>query len=175
MFTKNYIIIKAQYLNRFNTAWKSDALLNLITLANGNKFTGMKDDSYAMGAMYAICNIRASGAGRISVQGIFIDVGTSDVEATPDDYALKSPSLELTASNHTAVLPNNGIDGLIINRIFSNNTDSDITIKEVGLYQNIPFSGRKGTDSICLLAREVLSDPITLTPNQSRQFTFSIK
>mgnify|MGYP004496559665 CR=1 FL=1 len=175
MFTKNYIIIKAQYLNRFNSEWKSDILLNLITLANGNLFTGVGDDTYPMSAMYTISNIRASGAGQMYATGIFIDVGTSDIEATSDDYALKSPSLELTASNHTAVLPNNGIDGIIINRTFSNKTDSDITIKEVGLYQNIPYYRRTGTDSIALLAREVLSNPITLKPNQSRQFTFSIK
>lgn len=175
MFTKNYTIIKAQYLNRYNSKWNSDALLNLITLANGNLFTGSGDDTYSMGAMYAISNIRATGSDSMYAQGIFIDVGSNGTEATLNDYALINPLLALTASDHIVGLPNNGIDGIIINRTFSNNTDSDVTIKEIGLYQNIPYYQRTGTDAITLLAREVLSEPITLKPNESRQFTFSIK
>lgn len=100
-------------------------------------------------------------------QGCEIYLGTGNVTPTIDDYKLSGELVTgLTSQPQNTTANNNSIT---FSAIATNNTESPVTIKEIGLggYYNSP---------VCafLLTRDVLTTPVTLNTGDSKTFSITI-
>lgn len=106
--------------------------------------------------------------------GIRLLLGSGSTPATPDDVNLESTISAYQVVSQTHQL-NNGYGSTIltINRLVKNNTESDISISEMGLFTTASYYGY-GSGAAFLLAREVLPEPVTLHPGEKHTFTMTI-
>ena len=93
----------------------------------------------------------------------YIAVGSGNTAPTPNDVSLEN---EITTLNNSGNILNNNENGITYTAILTNNTSSDITIKEYGLYV---YSG-----SYKMLTRTVLNNYITLEAGESITITINI-
>lgn len=101
-------------------------------------------------------------------------VGTSDTPPTVDDIKLGN-QIQLTHINDSCSM----IDGVIsLIREFQNNTESEVTIKEVGLYV---ISGNTGSSTstfenlfIFLVGRNILQTPVTIPIGDIASFQYRV-
>ena len=101
-------------------------------------------------------------------------VGTSDTPPTVNDIKLGN-QIQLTHINDSCSM----IDGVIsLIREFQNNTESEVTIKEVGLYV---ISGNTGSSSssfenlfIFLVGRNILQTPVTIPIGDIASFQYRV-
>lgn len=106
--------------------------------------------------------------GNFSFQGCEIYLGTGNVTPTIDDYKLSGELVTgLTSQSKSTTANNNSIT---FSATAINNTESPVTIKEIGLggyYPGtIPF--------VVLLTRDVLATPVTLNTGDSKTFSITI-
>lgn len=124
-----------------------------------------------------LCSICTSGTsydstsistGTFSFSGCKIYLGTGNVTPTIDDYKLSGELVTgLTSQEQDTTANNNSIT---FSAIATNNTESPVTIKEIGL-------GGYTTGSIAcviLLTRDVLATPVTLNTGDSKTFSITI-
>lgn len=99
-----------------------------------------------------------------------IFVGTGTDEVTADDYKLSNAAA--LSSTSAECVGSNGVYNTI--RTFVNDTEEDITITEAGLYvvNNCHYSST--TCYPVLIAREVLSSPVTIGVGETYTFTYTI-
>lgn len=101
-----------------------------------------------------------------SNQNGYIAIGSGNTAPTINDVSLES---EITGLNNIGNFVNNGVNGLTISATITNVTNSDITIKEYGLY------GYQSVDSKwTMLTRTVLDSPITLEAGEIATITINI-
>lgn len=122
------------------------------------------------------CNICTSGtyydstkipSGNFNFQECKIYLGTGNVTPTIDDYKLSGELVTgLTSQGKSTTANNNSIT---FSAIATNNTESPVTIKEIGLggYFNNP-------ECAFLLTRDVLATPVTLNTGDSKTFSITI-
>ena len=123
------------------------------------------------------CNICTSGTNynNTSITSRYFDftgceiyLGTGNVTPTIDDYKLSGELVTgLTSQEKSTTATNNSIT---FSAIATNNTESPVTIKEIGLggyYDN-------GTFFAILLTRDVLATPVTLNTGDSKTFSITI-
>lgn len=105
--------------------------------------------------------------GSVIFSGCEIYLGTGNVTPTIDDYKLSGELVtSLTSQGQSTTANNNSIT---FSAIATNNTESPVTIKEIGLggyYTNPPF--------VLLLTRDVLATPVTLNTGDSKRFSITI-
>jgi len=110
-----------------------------------------------------------AGSGNSSY-GIVVGSGTTAVDIC-NDYALENKlELDYSAVTVNATSCGSGVIEVSIYREITNNTGSDVTINEVGLYC-------LGTDEYqqhCI-DRTVLVEPVTLEPEQTMKVTYKLK
>lgn len=100
--------------------------------------------------------------------GCKIYLGTGNVTPTIDDYKLSGELVTgLTSQGQSTTANNNSIT---FSAIATNNTESPVTIKEIGL------GGYNTGSSACvfLLTRDVLPTPVTLNTGDSKRFSITI-
>lgn len=134
-------------------------------------------DSPRIYGLSAICGI-CTGAdmydstsitnGEFSFAGCQIYLGTGNVTPTIDDYKLSGELVTgLTSQEKNTTANNNSIT---FSAIATNNTESPVTIKEIGLGGYEP-----GTQPfVVLLTRDVLATPVTLNTGDSKTFSITI-
>lgn len=100
-------------------------------------------------------------------QGCEIYLGTGNVTPTIGDYKLSGELITgLTSQQQNTSATNNSIT---FSAIATNNTESPVTIKEIGLggyYTNKSI--------VVLLTRDVLATPVTLNTGDSKRFSITI-
>lgn len=105
--------------------------------------------------------------GNFNFTGCEIYLGTGNVTPTIDDYKLSGELVTgLTPQEQSTTANNNSIT---FSAIATNNTESPVTIKEIGLggyYKNIAC--------VFLLTRDVLATPVTLNTGDSKRFSITI-
>lgn len=124
------------------------------------------------------CNICTSGTDydstsnptvNFAFQGCEIYLGTGNVTPTIGDYKLSGELITgLTSQQQNTSATNNSIT---FSAIATNNTESPVTIKEIGLggyYTN------KSVVVVILLTRDVLATPVTLNTGDSKRFSITI-
>lgn len=96
-----------------------------------------------------------------------IYLGTGNVTPTIDDYKLSGELVTGLTSQEQSTTANN--NSITFSAIATNNTESPVTIKEIGLggYVNSP-------DCVFLLTRDVLATPVTLNTGDSKRFSITI-
>lgn len=123
------------------------------------------------------CSICTSGTiydstgittGSFSFKGCEIYLGTGNVTPTIDDYKLSGELVTgLTSQKQSTTANNNSIT---FSAIATNNTESPVTIKEIGLGGYDTGS----TACVTLLTRDVLATPVTLNTGDSKTFSITI-
>jgi len=102
--------------------------------------------------------------------GIVVGSGTTAVDIC-NDYALENKlELDYGATTVNATTCGSGIIEVSIYREITNNSGSEVTINEVGLY-----SAGSGTDRIHCIDRTVLVEPVTLQNEQTMKITYKLK
>lgn len=122
------------------------------------------------------CNICTSGtnynstdtpAGNFAFRECEIYLGTGNVTPTIDDYKLSGELITgLTSQSQSTSATNNSIT---FSAIATNNTESPVTIKEIGL-----GGDTTGFKAVFLLTRDVLATPVTLNTGDSKTFSITI-
>ena len=95
-----------------------------------------------------------------------IRLGSGVTEPTESDFKLSSAITGLTLVGSTK-FNRNDTSILTVVSVYKNNTDSDITVNEIGLM----FSNT----STYLLGREVLDSPVTIKAGETYTFTVIVK
>lgn len=107
-------------------------------------------------------------SGNFSFSGCEIYLGTGNVTPTIDDYKLSGELVTgLTSQGQDTTANNNSIT---FSAIATNNTESPVTIKEIGLGGY--FTG--STPFVVLLTRDVLATPVTINTGDSKTFSITI-
>lgn len=107
-------------------------------------------------------------ASNIIFSGCEIYLGTGNVTPTIDDYKLSGELVTgLTSQKQSTTADNNSIT---FSAIATNNTESPVTIKEIGLGGYIDGN----TPCAVLLTRDVLATPVTLNVGDSKRFSITI-
>lgn len=107
-------------------------------------------------------------AGNFNFAGCEIYLGTGNVTPTIDDYKLSGELITSLISQDQSTTANN--NSITFSAIATNNTESPVTIKEIGL-------GGYSSGSILfvvLLTRDVLATPVTLNTGDSKTFSITI-
>lgn len=130
-----------------------------------------------IGGLSSICNICTSGTvydstsvptGTSSFTGCKIYLGTGNVTPTIDDYKLSGELVTGLTSQEKSTTANN--NSITFSAIATNNTESPVTIKEIGLggyHSSSPLF-------VVLLTRDVLATPVTLNTGDSKTFSITI-
>lgn len=107
-------------------------------------------------------------SGGIVFQGCKIYLGTGDLTPTIDDYKLSGTLVTGLTSQEQSTTANN--NSITFSAIATNNTESPVTIKEIGL------GGYTTGNNACalLLTRDVLATPVTLNTGDSKRFSITI-
>lgn len=123
------------------------------------------------------CNICTSGTNYDSTSiitvsfnfiGCEIYLGTGNVTPTIDDYKLSGELVTGLNSQQQGTTANN--NSITFSAIATNNTESPVTIKEIGLGGY--FTG--SNPFVVLLTRDVLATPVTLNTGDSKTFSITI-
>lgn len=101
----------------------------------------------------------------------FIRVGTGTTEATEDDYKLETYATGLTCDSVVTAIGSNNTK--TYTATFSNTTDSDITVTEIGFFTNCYYRTSVENDNF-LLDRIVLTTPITIPAGESKAITYEL-
>ena len=111
----------------------------------------------------------------LSATTVGFSVGSGDTAATEDDYQLENTITSgLTAQvNRVAEFDNTGNPFLRYDIMLTNNTASDITVREIGYKQNIACSDTQGgtgtTNRVCLIDRTVLAEDVVIAASGGYQ------
>lgn len=130
-----------------------------------------------IGGLYSNCNICKSDTyynsttvttSNVSFAGCEIYLGTGNVTPTIGDYKLSGELITgLTSQKQSTTATNNSIT---FSAIATNNTESPVTIKEIGLGGYFSGTG----PFVVLLTRDVLATPVTLNVGDSKTFSITI-
>lgn len=134
-------------------------------------------DSPVIAGVGSSCNICTSGTnydstsittGNLNFQACEIYLGTGNVTPTIDDYKLSGELITSLVSQELKTTANN--NSITFSAIATNNTESPVTIKELGL----GGYNTGTTPSVVLLTRDVLATPVTLNTGDSKTFSITI-
>lgn len=105
--------------------------------------------------------------------GFTLFIGTGDTAVSSSDYCLNSPiALEVQAAACTVQGEYN--EKIVTSRTFRNNTEAEVTIKEVGLYIFQTKIGRSCQQPHVMIGRKVLETPVVIPVNDSYTFNYTI-
>lgn len=106
--------------------------------------------------------------GIFNFSGCQIYLGAGNVTPTIDDYKLSGELVTGLTSQEKSTTANN--NSITFSAIATNNTESPVTIKEIGL------GGYHAGSNACviLLTRDVLATPVTLNTGDSKTFSITI-
>lgn len=125
----------------------------------------------------SVCNICTSSSPydstgvtttQLVFQGSEIYLGTGNVTPTIDDYKLSGELVTGLTSQGKGTTANN--NSITFSAIATNNTESPVTIKEIGLGGYCTGT----TPCVVLLTRDVLATPVTLNAGDSKTFSITI-
>lgn len=105
---------------------------------------------------------------RFSFSACEIYLGTGNVTPTIGDYKLSGELITGLTSQEQSTTANN--NSITFSAIATNNTESPVTIKEIGLGGYNTGS----TGCVVLLTRDVLPTPVTLNTGDSKRFSITI-
>lgn len=162
---KNILI--AGILNSNSTGSTAPVAPNFVYLrntANQNRVCLISSESNFNSMLNALNHFATDN----SSTSLHIKCGYGTTPVTADDYALDM-DLALTCQSCTGGV-SNGIK--TVTATFNNNTGSDATITEVGLFINFIYSG-SATD-VFMIKRKVLDTPISIPAGESRAVVYEL-
>lgn len=103
---------------------------------------------------------------------LYLKVGTGTATPTENDYELQTVNTDVSCD--TVIVGNSANYTKTYTATFSNPTNSDITVTEIGLYANIMYNCRGESYMDVLLDRTVLTTPITIPAGESKTITYEL-
>lgn len=159
-----------------NHEWRASiSSFNYDATNTTNSFT---DEQTAYKWLTVINGSAGSGSTKsvsMTYNGFVLFVGTGTTEPTAEDFKLATP---LTLDVASASCIHNANGKTYVARTFTNNTGSDVTVKELGCY--VFKSVASCTSSNCpstpvvMIGRTVLDTPVTIANGDSQTFTYVI-
>ncbi len=126
-----------------------------------------------------VCYVNSQGSNshaNLIYNGFVLFVGDGTTEPTETDYQLAN-AVELDVASASCVHNANG--KTYVARTFTNNTGSDVTIKELGCYlfaASVPPTTEPLSQfPIVMIGRTVLDTPVTIANGDSQTFTYVIE
>lgn len=118
-----------------------------------------------------------------STSGLCMVLGSGDTPPTKDDYKLESwiPTADLSVESYAGIGPHNEYPPTKICSLtttFRNNTNENITVKEVGVCVALSKASNFTTSippKYVLLVRDVLENPVIIKPDEITSFTVVMK
>ena len=102
--------------------------------------------------------------------------GTGDTPPTLDDYKLSGNNVTgLTFSTNVVWVKDDDGDGATATYTITNNNTTDVTIQEVGLFQQIYTTRSKEDSTYQLWERTVLDSPVTIPAGGVGQITYTLR
>lgn len=144
---------------------------SVLGLRNGSaKALGCKNVN---GASYADVEANNVAINKYSQNYLKVIIGSGETAPSYDDYNLESP-LSLTQSSNTWSAGSQTNDGTIylVSTTYTNTTQSAVTVKEVGIWYYCYWTS--STMVGILLARTVLSSPVTIEAGEAYTFTYRL-
>ena len=177
MFTNNYINIQKIYFGGYSspTIVRCDGATCGLNIEKTGTRTGLGSvmGSVVVGTLTPV----ASGSSS-SLNTTGIRFGSGSTAPTKEDYTLESPiESGLTVTNGAYRIEDGG-DGkhtFTKEAVLRNTTESDIVIREIGVFgvsvtgTNAPFSNH-----LVLLRRDVLSSPVVIAPGESKLVSYKM-
>ena len=159
---------------------KNESMTGEIKTTGGTVFkpaTQSYMDAPSIAGLNTVCNICTSNntydstsipTSRFNFIGCEIYLGTGNVTPTIDDYKLSGELVTGLKSQGQNTTANN--NSITFSAIATNNTESPVTIKEIGLGGYTTGT----TACVILLTRDVLPTPVTLNTGDSKTFSITI-
>lgn len=105
--------------------------------------------------------------------GVMLLIGSGSTPATRNDITLESFLTSYQVVSQTCQkFDDYGDTVYVINRIVKNNTESNMSISEIGLF--VSDTSHTNLYVNYMLSRETLNEPIVLAPGESHSFTMTI-
>lgn len=124
---------------------------------------------------FVVGDLRYAKCAKISANGVYFGSGTTP--ATANDNTLEKPiTTGLKISLPSNVLRTHGDCTTIYSATYtiSNNTDSDITISEIGLFTKLTNGSGSG-EFYTMMDRTVLNDPIVIAAGEVKVLTYQLR
>ena len=120
--------------------------------------------------------VKSGSSTSLNYPGIWL--GTGSTPPTKDDYRLESviqSGLSLSNGSFRSVNGDDGKYTYIMEIVLRNTTESEIVIREIGLFgQPVTGSNSPFANHLVLLRRDVLDNPITIPVGEARLVTFTL-
>jgi hypothetical protein len=174
MFTKNYQKIQRQSQLGTSVSLKYVAGTSVTAYTQGSQeYTGL-----ASVMRYARCK-ELSGGAISSLQSDYYGLwfGRGATPATADDYTLEDPITSgLSISNNGRIETTDGESTWAWTATYTatNTSETTINIYELGLIGLAKVSPSNATYNQILMHRKVLTEPITISPNETKIISYSI-
>lgn len=187
-YTKNYYMYTwyMDFVNGRNDGFSSSAYsFPLIIKTDGTGATfmlGDDDNYYSHDIVDTYCNrILYSLSANVSsgrTTGWFAKAGTSNRAFSFNDTELGAPSNSVSCSIESNIITNVGTDFKFVRTLFfklTNSTNSDVEIKEIGLYKHLGDYASNTDRGNFLFMRKVLTKPVTVKANASEFVIFALE
>lgn len=168
-----------------------NASIPQVRLANGNLVTSIiwshntTSGGYMYGMVASRCMLTKPIASMLSQKsslsvistGYYINtnmiVGSGTTPVTSSDYMVENEiTTGLTCENVSATV-NNDAGTIVLRKVLTNTSSSEITINEVGLTS--PFSTEATVAYQALIYREVFDKPLVIAPGETATIAITIK
>lgn len=176
MFTNNYITIQKKYFGGETTGnlVRCDGTECGLNIDKTGTKTGL---GTVMGNVYCRTQQAVLSGSSTSLNYPGIWFGSGSTPPTKDDYNLETviqSGLEITQGAYRI---NHGDDGkhtYTKEAVLRNTTESEIVIREIGLFgQPVTGSNAPFANHLVLLRRDVLANPVTIPAGESKLVTFN--
>lgn len=171
MITKNF---KARVATLLQMSANSTGLFSVKEVDGTTKYFSLLSNNNfpATVATSVIFSARSAG----------IQVGTGSTSATEDDYKLEAQitsGMSASSTTQTGGVDSSGNPYLEYLFTLTNNTSSDVVVREIGYVQQLRTSNTQGSgvsgNCYCLFDRTVLTTPVTVPANDSAAVKYTLK
>ncbi len=139
-----------------------------VKAVNGLEKTTSTGTGNSIGFINALNHMAKTGGTNSTT---YIQCGTGTTAATEDDYILESTATGLNCDSIVTAIGSNY--SKTYTATFSNTTNADIIVTEIGFFVTYPTNGGSSVDYY-LLDRTVLSTPITIPAGESKAITYEL-
>lgn len=134
----------------------------------GTEITALANNNVVKGFVNALNN---TATAENSPATTYIKCGTGATAATESDYGLEIEVTDLSCDSVATAVGSN--DTKTYTATFSNATDTDITVTEIGFFVYSYYGSTSNSDNF-LLDHIILDTPITIPAGESKPITYEI-
>ena len=139
-----------------------------LTNTEGTELTTMMNENVTAGFINALNHMATA---ENTAATTYIKCGTGMTAATESDYNLEAEATDLSCDSVATAVGSN--DAKTYTATFSNATDTDITVTEIGFFI-YSYYGSTSNSGNFLLDHIILDTPITIPAGESKAITYEL-